>query len=236
MVCATRAGRTPGTRSSSAARRTRSARCRAASRAASPASSATAGRRPGGADRRDRRLRVARPLDSRSLRLRQRAPDHAVPPRDRPASEHRLGKNEIGTTRRGIGPCYADKAMRLGIRVQDLLDPKILRQKLEVALAEKNLWLTKVYESEPFDLETVAEKTRATRAAAPVCRRHVALRRSALREARRCCSRARRRRSSTSTTARIRSSRRRTRSPRRARASASGRDASTTSSASRRRT
>ena len=72
------------------------------------------------------------------------------------ASERRLGKLAIGTTRRGIGPCYADKAMRLGIRVQDILDPKILRQKIEVALAEKNLWLTKVYESEPFDLETIA--------------------------------------------------------------------------------
>jgi adenylosuccinate synthase len=46
--------------------------------------------------------------------------------------------------------------MRLGIRVQDILDPKILRQKIEVALAEKNLWLTRVYETEPFDLETVA--------------------------------------------------------------------------------
>jgi adenylosuccinate synthase len=46
--------------------------------------------------------------------------------------------------------------MRLGIRVQDILDPKILRQKIEVALAEKNLWLERVYESEPFDLETVA--------------------------------------------------------------------------------
>ena len=72
------------------------------------------------------------------------------------ASERRLGKLAIGTTRRGIGPCYADKAMRLGIRVQDVLDPKILRQKIEVALAEKNLWLERVYETEPFDLETVA--------------------------------------------------------------------------------
>ena len=72
------------------------------------------------------------------------------------ASERRLGKLAIGTTRRGIGPCYADKAMRLGIRVQDVLDPKILRQKIEVALAEKNLWLTRVYESDPFDLDTVA--------------------------------------------------------------------------------
>ena len=74
------------------------------------------------------------------------------------ASERRLGKLAIGTTRRGIGPCYADKALRIGIRVQDLLDPKILRQKIEVALAEKNLWLERVYESEPFDLETVAEQ------------------------------------------------------------------------------
>jgi adenylosuccinate synthase len=72
------------------------------------------------------------------------------------ASERRLGKLAIGTTKRGIGPCYADKAMRLGIRVQDILDPKILRQKIEVALAEKNLWLERVYEVEPFDLETVA--------------------------------------------------------------------------------
>jgi adenylosuccinate synthase len=74
------------------------------------------------------------------------------------ASERRLGKLAIGTTRRGIGPCYADKAARIGIRVQDLLDPKILRQKIEVALAEKNLWLERVYESEPFDLETVASQ------------------------------------------------------------------------------
>src|SRR4029077_3503452 len=72
------------------------------------------------------------------------------------ASERRLGKLAIGTTKRGIGPCYADKAMRLGVRGQEILAPKILRQKIEVALAEKNLWLTKVYESEPFDLETVA--------------------------------------------------------------------------------
>ncbi|HEY8103256.1 MAG TPA: adenylosuccinate synthase [Gaiellaceae bacterium] len=71
------------------------------------------------------------------------------------ASEKRLGKLQIGTTRRGIGPAYADKAARIGIRVQDLLDPKILRQKLEVALAEKNIWLERVYEQEPFELDEV---------------------------------------------------------------------------------
>jgi adenylosuccinate synthase len=71
------------------------------------------------------------------------------------ASERRLGKLQIGTTRRGIGPAYADKASRLGIRVQDVLDPKILRQKIEVALAEKNVWLERVYEVEPFELEEI---------------------------------------------------------------------------------
>jgi adenylosuccinate synthase len=72
------------------------------------------------------------------------------------AGERRLGKLKIGTTKRGIGPTYADKAYRLGIRVQDLFDPKILRQKLEAALAEKNVWLERVYGSEPIDLEEVA--------------------------------------------------------------------------------
>ncbi|HVU79209.1 MAG TPA: adenylosuccinate synthase, partial [Gaiellaceae bacterium] len=74
------------------------------------------------------------------------------------ASERRLGNLQIGTTRRGIGPCYADKASRLGIRVQDVLDAKILRQKIEVALAEKNIWLERVYEVDPIDLEEVAAR------------------------------------------------------------------------------
>jgi adenylosuccinate synthase len=74
------------------------------------------------------------------------------------ASEKLLGKLQIGTTRRGIGPAYADKAARIGIRVQDLLDAKILRQKIETALAEKNVWLERVYEHEPFALEDVAER------------------------------------------------------------------------------
>jgi adenylosuccinate synthase len=72
------------------------------------------------------------------------------------ASERRLGELQIGTTKRGIGPCYADKAARLGIRVQDLLEPKILRQKIEVALEEKNVWLERVYGVPPLDLEEVA--------------------------------------------------------------------------------
>ncbi len=74
------------------------------------------------------------------------------------ASERRLGKLQIGTTRRGIGPTYADKAHRLGIRLQDLFDPKILRQKIEVALAEKNVWLEHVYGVEPIELDELAER------------------------------------------------------------------------------
>src|SRR4051812_26791184 len=73
-------------------------------------------------------------------------------------SERRLGELQIGTTKRGIGPAYADKAARLGIRVQDLLEPKILRQKIEVALAEKNVWLERVYGAEPLELEDLAAR------------------------------------------------------------------------------
>jgi adenylosuccinate synthase len=74
------------------------------------------------------------------------------------ASERRLGKLQIGTTRRGIGPAYADKAYRLGIRLQDLFDPKILRQKIEVALSEKNVWLERVYGVQPIELEALAAR------------------------------------------------------------------------------
>ena len=77
------------------------------------------------------------------------------------ASERHLGKLQIGTTRRGIGPAYADKAARLGIRVQDMLDRKILRQKFETALAEKNVVLERVYGAEPLEVEEVAEEMEA---------------------------------------------------------------------------
>ena len=70
-------------------------------------------------------------------------------------TERRLGKNRLGTTKRGIGPAYADKATRVGLRVQDLLDPKIFSAKLEVALKEKNLLLTRVYGRLPLDQEEI---------------------------------------------------------------------------------
>ena len=60
-------------------------------------------------------------------------------------TERFLGKNALGTTRRGIGPAYADKAARVGLRVQDLYDPKIFREKLALVLKEKAALLAKVY-------------------------------------------------------------------------------------------
>src|SRR5207244_1002572 len=67
------------------------------------------------------------------------------------------GKNALGTTKRGIGPAYADRSARIGIRVQDLFDEKILREKLDVALREKNLVLTKVYGRLPLVSEKIVE-------------------------------------------------------------------------------
>jgi adenylosuccinate synthase len=70
-------------------------------------------------------------------------------------TERRLGKNKVGTTKRGIGPAYADKAARVGLRVQDLLDPKIFREKLEVVLKEKNAILAKIYNQLPLDADEI---------------------------------------------------------------------------------
>lgn len=74
------------------------------------------------------------------------------------ASERRLGGNEIGTTRRGIGPAYMDKASRLGLRVQDLTDEPIFRKKLEAALLEKNDILAKVYDLPTYTVDEIAEE------------------------------------------------------------------------------
>jgi adenylosuccinate synthase len=71
------------------------------------------------------------------------------------ASEKRLGKLEIGTTRRGIGPAYQDKASRMGLRVQDLTDEKIFRAKLEAALLEKNPVLKKVYGMPTYTVDEI---------------------------------------------------------------------------------
>src|SRR5215211_3579040 len=66
-------------------------------------------------------------------------------------SERYLGPAKIGTTGRGIGPAYGDKVARVGIRVQDLLDPGIFREKVVLALREKNQVLAKVFNRRPID-------------------------------------------------------------------------------------
>jgi adenylosuccinate synthase len=73
------------------------------------------------------------------------------------AGEAKLGKLQIGTTRRGIGPCYADKAARLGIRVQDLLDEKILKKKIMTALEPKQQSLRPYAKDPLLDLHAMTE-------------------------------------------------------------------------------
>ncbi len=72
--------------------------------------------------------------------------------------ERYLGRNQIGTTKRGIGPAYTDKFSRQGIRVQDLFDPKIFKDKLEIALKDKNRLLTKVYNQLPMDSQPILDE------------------------------------------------------------------------------
>lgn len=76
-------------------------------------------------------------------------------------TERYLGKAKIGTTGRGIGPAYQDKVARVGVRVQDLLDEKILRQKVEAALDIKNQILVKVYNRKALDPVQVADSVLA---------------------------------------------------------------------------
>ncbi|MDE5832870.1 MAG: adenylosuccinate synthase [Desulfovibrio sp.] len=74
------------------------------------------------------------------------------------AREARRGSRKIGTTGRGIGPCYEDKACRIGIRAGDLRRPELLKSKIEAALVEKNALLRDLYKFEPMDAEAVLEE------------------------------------------------------------------------------
>ncbi len=65
--------------------------------------------------------------------------------------ESRVGPGKIGTTGRGIGPCYTDKAARVGIRIADLLDPEVFARKLKINVEEKNALFTKLYNAPPVD-------------------------------------------------------------------------------------
>src|SRR5713101_304046 len=100
-----------------------------------------------------------RGVDTNSLRISANA--HLIMPYHLMldhAGEAKLGKLQIGTTRRGIGPCYADKAARLGIRVQDLLDEKILKAKIIAALDPKRLSLRPFEKNPALDLHAMTEE------------------------------------------------------------------------------
>ena len=121
-------------------------------------------------------------------------------------TERYLGRNSLGTTKRGIGPAYADKATGSGLRVQDLLDPKIFRQKLDVVLKEKNAVLAKVYNRLPLSADDIARDyldELAPRVAPMIGRHRGRAPRRARRAAPTCCWKGPRPPSSTSTTARI---------------------------------
>ncbi len=75
--------------------------------------------------------------------------------------ERHLGKAKLGTTKRGIGPAYADKSMRLGVRVQDLLDERIFREKIHASLIHTNKVLTKIFNRLPVDADSLADKVLA---------------------------------------------------------------------------
>jgi adenylosuccinate synthase len=101
----------------------------------------------------------ARHIDTRRLRLSGNA--HLIMPYHQELdalTERYLGKNKLGTTKRGIGPAYADKALRVGLRVQDLLDAKIFREKLDLVLREKNSVLAKVYNRLPIDARDLTDR------------------------------------------------------------------------------
>jgi len=97
-----------------------------------------------------------RGVDTSKLKISTNA--HLITPYHRTidkVSERFLGKSKIGTTGRGIGPAYADKINRIGIRIQDLFDPSILHQKLEGALRDKNQVLIKVFNRKGIEVDDV---------------------------------------------------------------------------------
>jgi adenylosuccinate synthase len=100
-----------------------------------------------------------RGIDTSKLRISYNA--HLITPYHRTidkVSERFLGNSKIGTTGRGIGPAYADKINRIGIRVQDLFDRSILRQKIEGALRDKNQVLIKVFNRKGLEVDEVLDE------------------------------------------------------------------------------
>ena len=102
----------------------------------------------------------ARGVDTSKLKVSANA--HVIPSYNTTldkVSERFLGKRKIGTTGRGIGPCYQDKIARVGVRAQDVLDESILTQKVEAALEFKNQVLTKIYNRRALDARQVVDET-----------------------------------------------------------------------------
>jgi len=100
-----------------------------------------------------------RGIDTSRLKISTNA--HLITPYHRTidkVSERFLGKSKIGTTGRGIGPAYADKINRIGIRIQDLFDPSILKQKVEGALRDKNQILIKVFNRKGLEIDDVVDE------------------------------------------------------------------------------
>lgn len=98
----------------------------------------------------------AQGVDTSGLKISTRA--HVIFPYHKAIDamqENALGANKIGTTQKGIGPCYSDKTSRVGIRVCDLLEPEDFYQKLKTNIEFKNNVLTKLYDAQPFELESM---------------------------------------------------------------------------------
>jgi adenylosuccinate synthase len=99
------------------------------------------------------------PVSPDKLKISEQA--HVIMPYHRRidhAREKKKGKNKIGTTGRGIGPCYEDKATRRGIRFADLIDPEVFKDKLDSLLDEKNFYLTQYLESDSFESQLILEQ------------------------------------------------------------------------------
>ncbi len=104
-------------------------------------------------------MATERGLDPSAVKLSSNA--HLIMPYHRKldaAIERYLGKNQIGTTKKGIGPAYTDKYARFGIRVQDLFDEKIFREKVEAALEDKNKILPRVYNTLPMEADAIVDE------------------------------------------------------------------------------
>ena len=107
---------------------------------------------------------IAQGVDVSPVRLKISSKAHLIMPYHKvldQAREKKLEGNKIGTTGRGIGPCYEDKVARVGVRASDLADPELLRSKIEAALLEKNVLLSALYGIEPLSADAVFDEVMA---------------------------------------------------------------------------